>query len=78
MWVFNGDFDEKWYGWVILLVCLLRKCIICGEYTLNQDSCPLCEGKVHTPHPAKFSPEDRYAKYRHAMKRLSQNEINSD
>jgi rRNA maturation protein Nop10 len=23
---------------------------------------------VHIPHPAKFSPEDRYAKYRRAIK----------
>ena len=62
----------------MLLVCLLRKCIICREYTLNQKSCPVCGGKVHIPHPAKFSPEDRYAKYRRAMKRLSQNENNSN
>jgi len=51
------------------MVWLLRKCEACKRYTLNQEECPHCGGKVHIPHPAKFSPEDRYAKYRRAMKR---------
>ncbi|MCW4030806.1 MAG: RNA-protein complex protein Nop10 [Candidatus Bathyarchaeota archaeon] len=56
------------------MVWLLRKCVKCGEYTLNQESCPLCGGSLRIPHPAKFSPEDKYAKYRQAMRGLIQNE----
>jgi H/ACA ribonucleoprotein complex subunit 3 len=41
----------------------------CERYTLHTDSCPYCGGKVHIPHPAKFSPDDKYLKYRLAMKR---------
>jgi len=47
---------------------LLRKCEQCNKYTLNQEKCPYCGGKVRIPHPAKFSPQDKYAKYRRAMK----------
>jgi H/ACA ribonucleoprotein complex subunit 3 len=43
---------------------LLRKCDNCGRYTLNESSCPYCGGKVHIPHPAKFSLDDKYLKYR--------------
>jgi H/ACA ribonucleoprotein complex subunit 3 len=51
-----------------MMVWLLRKCERCKMYTLNQEKCPHCGGNVHIPHPAKFSPEDRYAKYRRAIK----------
>ena len=47
---------------------LLRKCIKCGRYTLKKDKCPYCGGNVRIPHPAKFSPDDRYAKYRRILK----------
>lgn len=47
---------------------LLRKCEKCNKYTLRLDKCPYCGEKVHTPHPAKFSPDDKYAKYRYAMR----------
>ncbi|RLF17065.1 MAG: RNA-protein complex protein Nop10 [Thermoprotei archaeon] len=49
---------------------LLRKCTKCGEYTLRQDKCPYCGGPLRNPHPAKFSPEDRYGKYRRELKKL--------
>jgi H/ACA ribonucleoprotein complex subunit 3 len=48
---------------------LLRKCLKCGKYTLKKDTCPYCGGKVHIPHPAKFSPDDKYLRYRMAMKK---------
>ncbi|MGW8288959.1 MAG: RNA-protein complex protein Nop10 [Candidatus Bathyarchaeia archaeon] len=48
---------------------LLRKCGKCGRYTLKTDRCPYCGGGVKTPHPAKFSPDDKYLKYRMAMKK---------
>jgi H/ACA ribonucleoprotein complex subunit 3 len=56
------------------LVWLLRKCEKCGTYTLKEDACPRCGGAVKTPHPAKFSMDDRYRKYRLIMKRMSQEE----
>ncbi|MBS7608906.1 RNA-protein complex protein Nop10 [Candidatus Bathyarchaeota archaeon] len=47
---------------------LLRKCVKCGTYTLRKDKCPKCGGVVRIPHPPKFSPEDKYLKYRMAIK----------
>lgn len=43
------------------MVWLMRRCVDCGKYTLKADTCPHCGGKVRIPHPAKFSPDDRYA-----------------
>jgi H/ACA ribonucleoprotein complex subunit 3 len=60
------------------MVWLLRKCVKCDNYTLNQESCPGCGGNVKIPHPAKFSPDDKYSKYRQAMRGLGQNEKNGD
>ncbi len=50
------------------MVWLLRRCSECGRYTLRKDNCPSCGGRVKIPHPAKFSPDDKYAKYRIALK----------
>ena len=41
----------------------LRKCVSCNHYTLK-DECPKCNKKTKTSHPAKFSPDDKYMKYR--------------
>ena len=54
------------------MVWLLRKCEKCGKYTLKIDVCPYCGGKVRIPHPAKFSPDDKYLKYRLAYKQQVQ------
>lgn len=48
----------------------IRKCTRCGRYTLAQDKCPLCGAPVRNPHPAKFSPEDRYGRYRRMLKKM--------
>jgi len=48
---------------------LLRKCPPCRTYTLS-DSCPKCGKKTVTPHPAKFSPDDKYIKYRRVLGRI--------
>lgn len=50
------------------MVWLLRKCEKCKKYTLKKDLCPSCGGRVFVPHPPKFSPEDKYLKYRMALK----------
>ncbi|MEM2760615.1 MAG: RNA-protein complex protein Nop10 [Nitrososphaerales archaeon] len=42
---------------------LIRKCVVCNIYTLKND-CPKCGMQTHNPHPAKFSPDDKYARYR--------------
>ncbi len=42
---------------------LMRKCTKCSRYTLKE-ACPACGAPTRIPHPAKFSPEDKYAKYR--------------
>ncbi|MEK6856768.1 MAG: RNA-protein complex protein Nop10 [Nanoarchaeota archaeon] len=43
------------------------KCQKCNAYTLK-DNCPKCNHKTISPKPAKFSPEDKFGKYRRAYK----------
>ncbi len=50
---------------------LMRKCVVCGRYTLARDRCPVCGGEVRVPHPPRFSPEDKYLRYRYLMKKLA-------
>jgi H/ACA ribonucleoprotein complex subunit 3 len=50
------------------MVWLLRRCVKCKKYTLNTEKCPYCGDNVRVPHPAKFSIDDKYAKYRYAMR----------
>lgn len=45
----------------------LRKCGVCGEYTLN-DVCGRCGQRTINPMPPRFSPKDPYGKYRRMMK----------
>lgn len=42
---------------------LMLKCSSCGKYTISE-KCPYCSGKTVTVHPAKYSPDDKYARYR--------------
>jgi len=51
------------------LVYLIKKCGNCGRYTLQQDKCPVCGNKVYAVHPAKFSIDDKYWKYRYVLKK---------
>jgi len=60
------------------VVWLLRRCVECGRYTLNQKNCPYCKGRVRVPHPAKFSPDDKYMQYRLALKEGSSSGENGD
>ncbi|MFA6049270.1 MAG: nucleolar RNA-binding Nop10p family protein [Candidatus Micrarchaeia archaeon] len=43
--------------------CGILKCPSCGGYSL-EETCPKCSTRTECPHPAKFSFEDKYAKYR--------------
>jgi H/ACA ribonucleoprotein complex subunit 3 len=45
---------------------LILRCVECGNYTLS-DKCPKCGGRSVTAHPARYSPDDRYARYRTPM-----------
>ena len=35
----------------------------CGRYTMDE-KCRSCGGDTVTVHPARYSPDDRYARYR--------------
>jgi len=45
---------------------LLHVCRACGRYTLAT-TCPECHGATRSPHPARFSPQDRYGDYRRRL-----------
>ena len=45
----------------------LKWCKVCGRYTL-QPVCGRCGGPTHTPHPPRFSPQDKFGKYRRMLK----------
>ncbi|RLE72636.1 MAG: RNA-protein complex protein Nop10 [Thermoprotei archaeon] len=47
----------------------IYRCLVCGRYTLRQDKCPRCGGSVGIAHPPRFSPIDKYGKYRREMKK---------
>ncbi|RLF90454.1 RNA-protein complex protein Nop10 [Thermococci archaeon] len=47
---------------------LMWKCEVCQRYTLHR-TCPTCGSLTRNPHPPKFSPEDRFGKYRRMWKR---------
>ncbi|MHA1820945.1 MAG: RNA-protein complex protein Nop10 [Promethearchaeota archaeon] len=41
----------------------IKICKACKIYTLR-DTCPNCGQKTSTPHPPKYSPQDKYQEYR--------------
>lgn len=45
----------------------ILKCSKCSAYTVS-DKCPKCSAKAVSPKPAKYSPADKYAKYRRIAK----------
>jgi H/ACA ribonucleoprotein complex subunit 3 len=49
----------------------IRRCGPCGLYTLK-DACPKCGAATIMPLPPRYSPEDRYGKYRRQLKALSE------
>ncbi len=44
-------------------------CKSCDVFTLKE-KCPKCGAKTLSTQPAKFSPEDKYGKYRRMAKKL--------
>lgn len=51
------------------MVKQLRKCTVCGRYTMKKDKCPVCGGDLILPYPPRFSPENKYQKYRIKLKK---------
>ena len=61
------------------MVKLLLKCTNCKAYTFKlgteegefeeNKTCPHCQGTLKTPHPPKFSMENKYSKYVRALKK---------
>ena len=49
----------------------LRKCKKCNKYSLKE-SCSTCNEKTVSVHPAKFSPDDKYMRYRILNKKESE------
>ncbi|MHA1299330.1 MAG: H/ACA ribonucleoprotein complex subunit NOP10, partial [Candidatus Helarchaeota archaeon] len=47
-------------------------CTVCNRYTINKLVCPECGGHTKNPHPAKYSIQDKYGKYRRAAKKLAE------
>ena len=47
----------------------LLYCKKCDEYTLD-DICNKCKNKTVLKNPPRFSPQDRYGKYRRELKKL--------
>jgi len=43
----------------------MRKCTVCGIYTLDETH---CKAETRNPHPPRFSIDDKYASYRRAAK----------
>jgi H/ACA ribonucleoprotein complex subunit 3 len=52
----------------------LRKCNKCDMYTLK-DMCPRCGSSTTHPYPPKFSPNDKYGKYRRELKKIELNKV---
>ncbi|RLG16695.1 RNA-protein complex protein Nop10 [Nanoarchaeota archaeon] len=52
----------------------IRYCPSCKRYTLKEN-CPSCGGKTILRVPPKFSPEDKYAKYRREVRRKLLKEV---
>jgi H/ACA ribonucleoprotein complex subunit 3 len=45
----------------------IKKCRTCDLYTLKEN-CPICGALTSQTKPARFSPEDRYGRYRRALR----------
>lgn len=46
----------------------IKYCESCKLYTLKE-KCPKCQRETKSRNPPKFSPEDRYGKYRREIKK---------
>ncbi|MEK6886748.1 MAG: nucleolar RNA-binding Nop10p family protein [Nanoarchaeota archaeon] len=44
----------------------IYKCQVCGTFTMKSEH---CKKKTLSPKPAKYSPDDKYGKYRRIAKK---------
>ena len=51
----------------------ILKCKECSTYTMKE-TCGDCDAPTTAPHPSRFSPEDRYGKYRRKLHALAKEE----
>ncbi len=49
----------------------LNVCQYCGKPTYLPFRCPYCGGALRVPHPPRFSPDDKYVKYRYMLRIIS-------
>ncbi|MCX8184566.1 MAG: RNA-protein complex protein Nop10 [Sulfolobales archaeon] len=54
----------------------MKKCTKCGRYTLKE-RCPICGSATATASPPRFSPLDKYVKYRIIAKEESRSTTES-
>lgn len=47
----------------------ILKCPECGKYSMA-DACKDCGAVNLSPHPPRYSPEDRYGRYRRKLKQI--------
>ncbi|WP_128692968.1 RNA-protein complex protein Nop10 [Methanoculleus taiwanensis] len=45
----------------------IRRCAYDRTYTLRE-TCPACGCRTRVAHPARFSPQDRYGRYRRMVR----------
>ena len=50
----------------------LRKCPECEAYTMKLE-CGKCKVETNQTKPARYSPEDKYGKYRRKLKKMREN-----
>ena len=55
---------------------LIRKCVNCNKYTMN-DKCPECGSETRNTDPLKYSPSDKFQKFRIKEKEDENNGENS-
>ncbi|MDD3977116.1 RNA-protein complex protein Nop10 [Methanomicrobium antiquum] len=46
----------------------IKSCPKDGTYTLSSE-CPVCGGKTGVAHPPRYSPQDRFGKFRRVTKK---------
>lgn len=56
---------------VLMSILSLLYCNKCKNYTLDK-ICSECKEKTISKNPPRFSPQDRYGKYRRKLKRLQE------
>ncbi|MFX1519039.1 MAG: RNA-protein complex protein Nop10 [Promethearchaeota archaeon] len=46
---------------------ILKKCAECNRYSIAPSICLVCGGHLRVAAPPKFSPQDKYGKYRRIL-----------